>query len=181
MTVVAGVAGQPIAHSLSPLIHRAWIAAAGLDADYRAFGPADEDGFRSPRVPEIVQVQVTQPSGKPFTQADTRTECANGAVIDGFVAGSSAYYEVDSPPLCVRPIAVTVELPSYGVTSPRLDLAAIGWTPDKGLHVAFIPNDIGVFDLTGMQGRLVDGVLEMDGPLGRAKFRKVPGARALPE
>ncbi|MDQ7811193.1 shikimate dehydrogenase [Brevundimonas sp.] len=45
MTVVAGVAGQPIAHSLSPLIHKAWIAAAGLDADYRAFGPADEAGF----------------------------------------------------------------------------------------------------------------------------------------
>lgn len=45
MTVVAGVAGQPIAHSLSPLIHRAWIAAAGLDADYRAFGPEDEVGF----------------------------------------------------------------------------------------------------------------------------------------
>lgn len=47
MTVIAGVAGQPIAHSLSPLIHRAWIAAAGLDADYRAFGPADEAGFRA--------------------------------------------------------------------------------------------------------------------------------------
>lgn len=45
MTVIAGVAGQPIAHSLSPLIHRAWIAAAGLDADYRAFGPEDEAGF----------------------------------------------------------------------------------------------------------------------------------------
>ena len=45
MTVVAGVAGQPIAHSLSPLIHKAWIAAAGLDADYRAFGPDDEAGF----------------------------------------------------------------------------------------------------------------------------------------
>lgn len=45
MTVVAGVAGQPIAHSLSPLIHRAWIAASGLDADYRAFGPEDEAGF----------------------------------------------------------------------------------------------------------------------------------------
>ncbi|GAA0870851.1 shikimate dehydrogenase [Brevundimonas basaltis] len=45
MTVVAGVAGQPIAHSLSPLIHSAWIAAAGLDADYRAFGPDDEAGF----------------------------------------------------------------------------------------------------------------------------------------
>lgn len=45
MTVVAGVAGQPIAHSLSPLIHRAWIEAAGLDADYRAFGPAAEAAF----------------------------------------------------------------------------------------------------------------------------------------
>lgn len=47
MTLIAGVAGQPIAHSLSPLIHTAWIAAAGLDADYRAFGPADEAGFRA--------------------------------------------------------------------------------------------------------------------------------------
>ncbi len=45
MTLRAGVAGQPIAHSLSPLIHTAWIAAAGLDADYRAFGPADPAGF----------------------------------------------------------------------------------------------------------------------------------------
>lgn len=45
MTIVAGVAGQPIAHSLSPMIHMAWIAAAGLDADYRAFGPTDASGF----------------------------------------------------------------------------------------------------------------------------------------
>ena len=45
MTLIAGVAGQPIAHSLSPLIHGAWIAVAGLDADYRAFGPEDEAGF----------------------------------------------------------------------------------------------------------------------------------------
>ncbi|KQW86423.1 shikimate dehydrogenase family protein [Brevundimonas sp. Root1279] len=45
MTVVAGVVGQPIAHSLSPLLHRAWIAAAQLDADYRPFGPADAAGF----------------------------------------------------------------------------------------------------------------------------------------
>ena len=43
--MVAGVAGQPIAHSLSPVIHAAWIAAAGLDAVYRAFGPADHAAF----------------------------------------------------------------------------------------------------------------------------------------
>jgi shikimate dehydrogenase len=38
-TAVAGVAGAPIAHSLSPLIHNAWIEAAGLDAVYVAFSP----------------------------------------------------------------------------------------------------------------------------------------------
>jgi shikimate dehydrogenase len=45
MTVIAGVAGRPVTHSLSPLIHRNWIAAAELDADYRAFAPEDEAGF----------------------------------------------------------------------------------------------------------------------------------------
>lgn len=45
MTIRAGVAGQPITQSLSPLLHSAWIAAAGLDATYEAFGPADEAGF----------------------------------------------------------------------------------------------------------------------------------------
>jgi shikimate dehydrogenase len=38
-TVLAGVAGSPIAHSLSPLIHNAWIAAAGMDAVYVPFSP----------------------------------------------------------------------------------------------------------------------------------------------
>ncbi|MGA0603656.1 shikimate dehydrogenase [Caulobacter sp. KR2-114] len=38
-TVVAGVAGQPVKHSLSPLLHNAWLAAAGIDGVYVAFGP----------------------------------------------------------------------------------------------------------------------------------------------
>ena len=45
-TVVAGVAGSPVRHSLSPLIHNAWIDAAGLDAVYVAFAPKT-DGFRA--------------------------------------------------------------------------------------------------------------------------------------
>jgi len=44
MTVTAGVVGNPIAHSLSPAIHNAWIAAAGLDAEYQPF-LAPLDGF----------------------------------------------------------------------------------------------------------------------------------------
>lgn len=41
----AGVVGNPIGHSLSPLIHRAWIAAAGLEAAYEPYEPADEAAF----------------------------------------------------------------------------------------------------------------------------------------
>ena len=39
MTPVAGVAGCPVTHSLSPTLYNAWIQAAGLDAVYVAFGP----------------------------------------------------------------------------------------------------------------------------------------------
>lgn len=43
-TMVAGVAGAPVAHSLSPLIHNAWLEAAGVDGVYVAFSPR-EDAF----------------------------------------------------------------------------------------------------------------------------------------
>jgi len=36
MTTLLGVIGDPVAHSLSPLIHRGWIREHGLDADYLA-------------------------------------------------------------------------------------------------------------------------------------------------
>ena len=39
-TVVAGVIGWPVAHSLSPPLHNAWIDAAGLDGVYVAFASA---------------------------------------------------------------------------------------------------------------------------------------------
>jgi shikimate dehydrogenase len=38
-TIVAGVAGAPVDHSLSPLIQNAWLAASGLDGVYVPFSP----------------------------------------------------------------------------------------------------------------------------------------------
>ncbi len=43
MTRMFGVIGDPIAHSLSPLIHRGWIREHGLDADYRALRVGADD------------------------------------------------------------------------------------------------------------------------------------------
>ena len=51
-TVVAGVIGAPIAHSLSPTLHNAWLAAGGIDGVYVALAPRAErivaffDGLR---------------------------------------------------------------------------------------------------------------------------------------
>ena len=39
-TLLAGVVGNPARHSLSPVIHNAWIEAAGLDAVYVAIPSA---------------------------------------------------------------------------------------------------------------------------------------------
>lgn len=43
-TTVAGVAGAPVRHSLSPLLHNAWLAASDADGVYVAFSPP-ADGF----------------------------------------------------------------------------------------------------------------------------------------
>ena len=51
-TVVAGVIGRPVRHSLSPIIHNAWLAAAQIDGVYVALSPAPDrlaalvDGLR---------------------------------------------------------------------------------------------------------------------------------------
>lgn len=58
----AGVVGDPIAHSLSPLIHGAWIEASGLEASYeRLHVPSDDfAGFvaRERRVLKGVNVTI---------------------------------------------------------------------------------------------------------------------------
>jgi shikimate dehydrogenase len=38
-TRIAGVAGAPVRHSLSPLLHNAWLEASGIDGAYVAFSP----------------------------------------------------------------------------------------------------------------------------------------------
>ena len=43
-TVVAGVAGSPVRHTLSPRIHNAWLEAAAIDGVYIPFSPRP-DGF----------------------------------------------------------------------------------------------------------------------------------------
>jgi len=82
-TAVAGVAGNPIHHSLSPILHNAWLAAAGIDGVYVGFDPGAYgferlvNGFRGGAVRGI---NVTLPfKEEALRLADEATEAARRA------------------------------------------------------------------------------------------------------
>ena len=81
--IIAGVCGAPIKHSMSPLIHNAWIAAAGLDAAYVPFAPAEDrfetfvDGLRGGAIRGL---NVTIPfKERALAAADTASDLARMA------------------------------------------------------------------------------------------------------
>lgn len=80
---VAGVVGAPVRHSLSPLIHNAWIAGLGLDAVYVPFSPP-EAGFaaliQGLRGGAIAGLNVTLPfKEQALALADAPTAAAQSA------------------------------------------------------------------------------------------------------
>jgi shikimate dehydrogenase len=81
---VGGIAGNPIGHSLSPVIHNAWIAAAGMDAAYVPFAPADAAGFEAlvaaGRAGLLMGLNVTAPfKEQAFALADSASDAAKGS------------------------------------------------------------------------------------------------------
>ena len=79
--MVAGIAGNPVAHSLSPVIHNAWLAAGGIDGAYVPFAPADAAGFQAlvaaGRAGLIMGLNVTAPfKEQAFALADQATAAA---------------------------------------------------------------------------------------------------------
>ncbi|CAN5359741.1 shikimate dehydrogenase [soil metagenome] len=82
--VLGGIAGRPVAHSLSPVIHNAWISAVGLDAVYAPFAPADAEGFALlvavGRAGLIQGLNVTAPfKAQAFALADTASDTARAS------------------------------------------------------------------------------------------------------
>ena len=97
-TRVAGVIGQPIAHSMSPVLHNAWIAAAGLDAVYAPFAVAAErfEGFvEGLRAGSVAGLNVTLPfKSRALALADTaspRARLAQAANVLVFGADGSLF------------------------------------------------------------------------------------------
>ena len=55
-TAVAGIVGRPVRHSMSPILHNAWLAGAGLDGVYVPFSPTAET------LPTLIQETMTAQS-----------------------------------------------------------------------------------------------------------------------
>lgn len=81
-TLVGGVVGHPVAHSLSPPIHSQWLADAGIDGVYVPF-PAPEDGFvrfaKAMRGGVIRGVNVTIPFKEQARALADRTDAQSQA------------------------------------------------------------------------------------------------------
>lgn len=86
MTVRAGVVGSPAKHSLSPLIHGAWLQAAGIDGVYGLYDLAP-DGFaaflKAARAEGLRGVNVTLPFKEQALAA------ASEATPDAVLAGAA--------------------------------------------------------------------------------------------
>ncbi|RSB46014.1 MULTISPECIES: shikimate dehydrogenase [Brevundimonas] len=100
--LLGGIVGNPVGHSLSPVIHNAWLEAGGIDGAYVAFAPKDAAGFEAlvaaGRAGLIAGVNVTAPfKEQAFALADEAaaavqmTGSANILVFeDGRVRADSA-------------------------------------------------------------------------------------------
>jgi shikimate dehydrogenase len=121
-TRLVGVVGRPVRHSLSPVIHNAWIRAAGLDAVYVAFAPEGDDGFRrlidGLRGQVVLGLNVTLPfKEEALSVADRATDRARRAGAANLLRfGEDGSIEADNTD-------------GLGLT---LALEAVGWQAQDG-------------------------------------------------
>lgn len=129
--IVAGVCGAPIKHSMSPVIHNAWIAAAGLDAAYVPFAPA-EDRFEAfiegLRGGAIAGLNVTIPfKERALAAADTASDLARMAGAANLLIfeadGSIRADNTDGPGLLG---AIAAQAPGFDVSAAPVVILGAG-------------------------------------------------------
>jgi len=129
--IVGGVCGQPIKHSMSPVLHNAWIQAAGLDAAYVPFAPAEDrfetfvDGLRGGAVRGV---NVTIPfKERALALADTASDLARMAGAANlliFAADGSVHADnTDGPGLLG---AIVAQAPGFDVTAAPVVVLGAG-------------------------------------------------------
>ena len=129
-TLIAGVVGNPIGHSLSPTIHNAWLEAAGIDATYVAFPVADEAGFDAlvalGKSGGLRGINVTAPfKGRALAladQADPIASATGSANLLIFESGQARAFSTDGAGLMV---ALAEQAPAPLLISHQFN--RVGW------------------------------------------------------
>jgi shikimate dehydrogenase len=129
--IVGGVCGQPIRHSMSPVLHNAWIRAAGLDAAYVPFAPlADHfetfiDGLRGGAVRGLnVTIPFKERALACADGASDLARMAGAANLLIFGADGSVHADnTDGPGLLD---AIAVQAPGFDVSSGPVVILGAG-------------------------------------------------------
>ena len=129
--IVGGVCGAPIRHSMSPLIHNAWIQAAGIDAAYVPFAPTIEtfeafvNGLRGGAIKGL---NVTIPfKERALALADTASDLARMAGAANLLIfdadGAIHADNTDGPGLLD---AIAAQAPGFEVTAAPVVILGAG-------------------------------------------------------
>ena len=180
-TRLAGVVGRPVRHSLSPVIHNAWLAAAGLDGAYVAFSLAPErfsafvEGFRGG---SLAGVNVTLPfKTDALAAADRvspRARTAGAANVLVFEAdGSVTADNTDGEGLLY---AFARQAPGFRPESGPLVLFGAGGAA-RGAAAAFLEAGCPEVRLLNRTRSRAEAVAETLG--GRVRVLDLPDAAAL--
>jgi len=97
-TKVLGVIGDPVGHSLSPIMHNGWIADAGLDAVYIALSLKSADAAAALKAMKglgLVGFNVTVPHKEAAAQAADRSDAAVANVLRWEEDGSLSAFNTD--------------------------------------------------------------------------------------
>ena len=180
-TRLAGVVGRPVHHSLSPVLHNTWLAAAGLDGAYVAFSLAPErfsafvEGFRGG---SLAGVNVTLPfKTDALAAADRvspRARTAGAANVLVFEAdGSVTADNTDGEGLLY---AFARQAPGFRPESGPLVLFGAGGAA-RGAAAAFLEAGCPEVRLLNRTGSRAEAVAEALG--GRVRVLDLTDAAAL--
>ena len=188
MTLITGVTGRPITHSLSPLIHRAWIAAAGLDADYRAFEPEDEAGFEAlvakGRAGSLRGLNVTAPfKEQALAAADEVSETARLCGSANLLVFEGGRIRADSTDGAGLLAALAEQAPGLALSGqPVLILGAGGAARAAAAALKAAGADVGVLNRTPERAKALaaDLGVQVAGPGALAEAALVVNALSVP-
>ena len=129
--LVGGVVGNPIRHSLSPVLHNAWLAAGGVDGAYVAFSPSDAAGFRTlvaaGRAGLIAGINVTAPfKEQAFALADDVAPAARAAASANILVFDKGRVRADSADGAGVLYALTEQAPDLKLSGASVVILGAG-------------------------------------------------------